>query len=338
MLAVRLAQHDHFGQRRRDKRCHLSFPKLNFTYSELLGESMFTQSSPAERRRSGFTLIELLVVIAIIAILAAILFPVFAKAREKARQTTCLSDLKQIGLGLLQYNQDYDETYCMTNVPTDVLCWAQQIFPYTKSSDVYKCPDNPDAATFKPANTWNSGAGAPNDTWMGSSNWLPSSPPIPQSYGMSNFVGAVQGIENGRAGAVALAAINAPASKILVTERWGRHGGQNSPGCTAAPANQDGIGWSDWDDTGMGSGYSYGCELTAFHSKLSDFLFCDGHVKSMNPVATAGINGQPNMWGGMRHNSAATGSYPACTQGDINCDNPDPQQQAQLQAMVNASP
>ena len=62
--------------------------------------------------RKGFTLIELLVVIAIIAILAAILFPVFAKAREKARQTSCLSNVKQIALGMLMYAQDYDERLC----------------------------------------------------------------------------------------------------------------------------------------------------------------------------------------------------------------------------------
>src|SRR5579862_3599835 len=61
-------------------------------------------------RQSGFTLIELLVVIAIIAILAAILFPVFAQAREKARQASCISNLKQLGLAFLQYEQDYDET------------------------------------------------------------------------------------------------------------------------------------------------------------------------------------------------------------------------------------
>ncbi|HEY3298451.1 MAG TPA: prepilin-type N-terminal cleavage/methylation domain-containing protein, partial [Armatimonadota bacterium] len=67
----------------------------------------------ATKRNSGFTLIELLVVIAIIAILAAILFPVFAQAREKARSASCLSNEKQIGLGLMMYMQDYDETYPM---------------------------------------------------------------------------------------------------------------------------------------------------------------------------------------------------------------------------------
>jgi prepilin-type N-terminal cleavage/methylation domain-containing protein len=72
---------------------------------------------PVSRRRPGFTLIELLVVIAIIAILAAILFPVFAQARAKARQTACLSNQRQIGIGILAYSQDYDECCRSATIP-----------------------------------------------------------------------------------------------------------------------------------------------------------------------------------------------------------------------------
>lgn len=88
-------------------------------------------------RRPGFTLIELLVVIAIIAILAAILFPVFAQAREKARQASCLSNLKQIGLGSLMYSQDYDETFFSGwgsggGDEPGVIVWRVAILPYVK--------------------------------------------------------------------------------------------------------------------------------------------------------------------------------------------------------------
>ncbi len=90
-------------------------------------------------KKRGFTLIELLVVIAIIALLAAILFPVFAKAREKARQTTCLSNEKQIGLGILQYNQDYDEM--MLKQITICQGWFYPMYAYVKSTAVITCPD-----------------------------------------------------------------------------------------------------------------------------------------------------------------------------------------------------
>ena len=104
--------------------------------------------------RRGFTLIELLVVIAIIAILAAILFPVFARAREKARQASCLSNMKQLALGVMMYVQDYDETcpnrYDWT-VQADHYLIVDQINPYIKNTGVWVCPSGhmtiPQAAT-----------------------------------------------------------------------------------------------------------------------------------------------------------------------------------------------
>src|SRR5215216_5164352 len=90
----------------------------------------------------AFTLIELLVVIAIIAILAAILFPVFGRARENARKSSCASNLKQIGLGIMQYTQDYDETYPFRVNPASTISWRTFAFPYVKSTDLYRCPSN----------------------------------------------------------------------------------------------------------------------------------------------------------------------------------------------------
>jgi prepilin-type N-terminal cleavage/methylation domain-containing protein/prepilin-type processing-associated H-X9-DG protein len=102
---------------------------------------------PADCKKSAFTLIELLVVIAIIAILAAILFPVFARARENARRSSCQSNLKQIALGIAQYTQDYDERFplALTTIQTTgvVTGWADALQPYLKSLQIYQCPSEP---------------------------------------------------------------------------------------------------------------------------------------------------------------------------------------------------
>ena len=103
----------------------------------------------ASPRRHGFTLIELLVVIAIIAILAAILFPVFARARAKARQTSCLSNVKQISLALMMYAQDNDETYPVVNHTTGY-DWWNGLQPYVKNPQVFRCPAYQAKATDPP--------------------------------------------------------------------------------------------------------------------------------------------------------------------------------------------
>jgi prepilin-type N-terminal cleavage/methylation domain-containing protein len=117
-------------------------------------------------RTKGFTLIELLVVIAIIAILAAILFPVFAQARAKARQTTCLNNMRQLGTGLMMYAQDWDETLPLNDYIGNGLgplpgwrdpragdSWCSGIYPYVKNSQIYTCPE---AYVYNENNPWRS--------------------------------------------------------------------------------------------------------------------------------------------------------------------------------------
>lgn len=107
------------------------------------------------RARRGFTLIELLVVIAIIAILAAILFPVFAKAREKARQSSCLSNVKQLMVGTLSYAQDYDEMlpgYWFNGAPAAGDQWYEVMTPYLKNTQILECPS---VKNLNPGYGWN---------------------------------------------------------------------------------------------------------------------------------------------------------------------------------------
>ncbi len=139
--------------------------------------------------RKGFTLIELLVVIAIIAILAAILFPVFARAREKARQTSCLSNVKELGLGLLMYMQDYDETFVRTSA-NDMVAWAaagnhwsvwyRAIMPYVKNDQIYVCPS--DGATNSAR--WSTSGTTWDESTTAAGQWY-----FPLSYGVNHNQG-----------------------------------------------------------------------------------------------------------------------------------------------------
>lgn len=146
-----------------------------------------------DSKKAGFTLIELLVVIAIISILAAILFPVFAQAREKARRTACTSNLKQIGLAFLQYEQDYDEVFPLVcespTGPTPQNSWTFTMQPYIKSTAILRCPDDD-------STDWNS-AIAPRYSSYAMNAWMTSNAPTWYSQ---------------------LSKINDPASLIYLTE------------------------------------------------------------------------------------------------------------------------
>ncbi|MBI5832846.1 MAG: DUF1559 domain-containing protein [Armatimonadetes bacterium] len=153
-------------------------------------------------RKRAFTLIELLVVIAIIAILAAILFPVFAKAREKARTSSCGSNLKQMGLAIMQYTQDYDEMITPARTSGDAQSWRVITVPYIKSRDIFKCPSNTananasNDAVFPISYAANGGTGAAGAQGNAEGQ-------CPMGYAPSNLNSA---------------AIGAPASLILVCE------------------------------------------------------------------------------------------------------------------------
>ncbi|HEY0074414.1 MAG TPA: DUF1559 domain-containing protein, partial [Abditibacteriaceae bacterium] len=116
------------------------------SHSIFLGRTIlkYLPRTARNQARKGFTLIELLVVIAIIALLAAILFPVFARARENARKSSCSNNLKQLAVGVAQYTQDFDEAFpfAWNPVSGSNVCWWQLIYPYVKSTQVYSCPSD----------------------------------------------------------------------------------------------------------------------------------------------------------------------------------------------------
>ena len=214
-------------------------------------------------KRHGFTLIELLVVIAIIAILAAILFPVFAKAREKARQTSCLSNIKQISLGILQYAQDYDEMMVADAVavysymspdgtpiniaPPSAMLWMYMVYPYVKNVQIYTCPSYTDG--------WSASA------YDGSCG-----------YGKNPYLSNTS-----------MALMDEPSATILVVD--------------------SNYYLADWDvrtDADGGSGSDNADPPRNAHNEGANFGFCDGHAKWLKGGTASWLDGADhNPPGGM---------------------------------------
>ena len=265
-----------------------------------------------DRSRTGFTLIELLVVIAIIAILAAILFPVFAKAREKARQASCQSNEKQLGLGILQYVQDNDESFPVgiQNANSTSVAWGQgwggEIYPYVKSAGVYKCPDDPGSGTraglYEMSNTRSITGPASAATYPAAFNAQ-----VPVSYGYNRDLIDV----STNAGAPrTLAILAGPASTVMLYECQGEMADVTNAGTAygvtdgASPAS-NGTQWNGNNGAPYVTGQFVGTPAASVyfaanpvHTNGANYLLADGHVKYLTSAAvSAGWNNQASPGG-----------------------------------------
>lgn len=259
---------------------------------------MELQHRKSQPIKKGFTLIELLVVIAIIAILAAILFPVFAKAREKARQITCLSNEKQLGLGFMQYFQDNDERApFFRDVPNgawwtaQMLNWKDLIYPYIQNGGrpynngqpyadhggggVFQCPDN--SAAWSSANVWWA-VPHPGD----------ESTRFPRSYAINSYAGVNEnGPNNGGhfwpcvgdgtcdKNPGTISTLQTPSSTIMVAESR----------LPFPDTSSTYLGYECAADGTPTGGVSTSC-VSGHGGGFSDFLFFDGHVKALHALST----------------------------------------------------
>jgi prepilin-type N-terminal cleavage/methylation domain-containing protein/prepilin-type processing-associated H-X9-DG protein len=291
-----------------------------------------------QSRSRGFTLIELLVVIAIIAILAAILFPVFASAREKARQIACLSNEKQISLGVLQYEQDNDERYppCSYAYPPPygngvLMCWTDLIQPYEKNWGIFRDSDE----SANPFGMWsnisagNSVASEDANHVVGNGWWEWGG-----SYGMnSNYLTPIEYVGPGNPAnrmllpdgvtpysmfgiPVTEGEVDEPASTVFATDVKGLVGTGGatyayayyveSPAIFTVPvAYATFCGWGAdcfWDDPAYTSEpHTYTGMVSIRHTGGTNVVFCDGHAKYLTPGnLAAGTNwaASPNVNGG----------------------------------------
>ena len=252
-------------------------------------------------RRNAFTLIELLVVIAIIAILAAILFPVFAQARDKARATACLSNEKQIGIALMSYVQDYDETYPIgnaaaltsanpwwvttgsSNVSFPGVGWAGTVYPYVKSTGVFFCPSDLTTVPLPGGSTWMTGAGF-----------------VVCSYAYNaNLAGAISSKCTAVASTVAVLEVSGASATVANPSDCCSPAGNMSitapgPGISATSLiGSSGGGW--WQNIQATAGALGGlCDINTKpprHAMGANYLMADGHAKFLTgQLVSGGIN------------------------------------------------
>jgi prepilin-type N-terminal cleavage/methylation domain-containing protein/prepilin-type processing-associated H-X9-DG protein len=219
--------------------------------------------------RAAFTLIELLVVIAIIATLAAILFPVFAQARDKARQSVCLSNMKQMGTAFYMYVQDYDETFPLDGHTSGEESWVFNLYPYTKNLQIYRCPNDKSANWYPENRTANA-----RFTSYGTNSWMA---PFVPGYSTPNT-----------SGYTTLASVNSPASTIYCAE-------------VAENRNYDHFHAPWWRPNPDGQytppGPNGPAELvTRQHQGGANYFFCDGHAKWMRWEQTWTRDGRTDLY------------------------------------------
>ena len=238
-------------------------------------------------RRFAFTLIELLVFISIIALLAAILFPVFGRARENARRSSCQSNLKQIGLGLTQYLQDYDEKmprsfFGTTNgadkTTRDKTKWMDVIFPYVKSEQIFVCPSQSEA---KYRFSGNLAVGEESDDYGSyGQNGVYSSPGDSQTPPRSSGLYLI-----------GISQIVAPAATVWATDINSRQNTDRSYGILWTSASDSKILpqpiKTNADDATIPDGRRQIEKIIDRHLETTNVLFCDGHVKAFKMDALA---------------------------------------------------
>jgi len=238
--------------------------------------------SQRKQNLQAFTLIELLVVIAIIGILAAILFPVFARARENARRASCLSNMKQLALGFLQYTQDYDESYPIYSSGSTARLpygWADMIQPYVKSVQILHCPSSTSPTSDDPiSRTYTSYA-------------------YNLSFGFDNVTAAPRGLK--------LAALTQSSLTVLLVDEGLDDGATINGGAAHWTAGKG--SYNTYQTSNTSPGLSIFLGKASLHLNGTNYAFADGHVKWLATTAPYYASSVYNWWTTSANTPASVG-------------------------------